>query len=410
MFPPRRLSASLKFRLYRAGPLRGKARAMTDAAASPLRQPLARRLLIRDFRSYADLDQCVGAHMVALTGENGAGKTNVLEALSMFSPGRGLRRAEIGHCARHGGGGGFAVSIEVRTEEQSLQLGHGFDPAGEGRRFRVDRLPAGSARAFAEHLQVLWLTPAMDGLFNGPAGERRRFVDRLTLAVDPEHGPRVAKFERALRGRNRLLEENASDVRWLAAAEQEIAALGVALAAARLETVRRLEALIQATRDAASAFPFASLALEGDLEKLLRGKSALEVEEDYRAMLAEGRRRDAAAGRALVGPQTSDLAVRHGPKDQPAGECSTGEQKALLVGMVLAHARLVASMRRNAPMVLLDEIAAHFDQRRREALFDELAGLGGQIWMTGADPELFASLRGRAEIFAVTPGKIAPLA
>jgi DNA replication and repair protein RecF len=327
----------------------------------------------------------------------------------MFSPGRGLRRAETAHCARHDAGGAFAVSIELQDGDATVQLGHGYYPGGEGRRFRVDRLPAGSARAFADHLQALWLTPAMDGLFNGPAGERRRFVDRLTLAVDPEHGARVSAFERALRGRNRLLEESAPDARWLAAAEQEIAALGVAVAAARFETAQRLAGLIEETRDDASPFPFARLTLEGELENLLRSKSALEVEEDYRRLLAAGRRRDAAAGRALVGPQTSDLLVRHGPKNQPAEECSTGEQKALLVGLILAQARLVAHMRQSAPLLLLDEVAAHFDARRRDALFDALERLGSQVWMSGADPELFGALRGRAEIFKVTPGKIDPL-
>jgi DNA replication and repair protein RecF len=368
------------------------------------RNPLIRRLVLRDFRSYASLDARFSARLVALTGENGAGKTNVLEALSMFSPGRGLRRVEIGQCARQGGAGGFAVSIEIETEAGGVQLGHGFEPA-EGRRFRVDRLPVSSARAFAEHLQVVWLTPAMDGLFAGAAGERRRFLDRLTLAVDPDHGARVSRFEQALRGRNRLLEGASADSRWLAAIEGEIAALGVAVTSARLDTTHRLSALIETTREA-TAFPFAEVALQGELEEMLRSNSALSVEERYRALLSEGRRRDAAAGRALVGPQTGDLVVRHGPKDQAAADCSTGEQKALLVGLVLAHARLVAAMRGAAPLVLLDEVAAHFDARRRAALYDELERLGSQVFMTGADPELFATLAGRAELFTVTPGRV----
>ena len=274
------------------------------------------------------------------------------------------------------------------------------------RRFRVDRAPATSQRAFAEHIQALWLTPAMDGLFTGPAGDRRRFLDRLTLGVDADHGARVSKLERALRNRNRLLEDGGADPRWLAAAEQEIAALGVAVASARLDTAQRLAALIEATRDDASPFPFALIALDGDLEQMLRDEPAFTVEERYRSMLAGSRRRDAAAGRTLIGPQGSDLLVRHGPKGEAARDCSTGEQKALLTGLVLAHARLVTAMRGMAPVLLLDEIAAHFDPRRREALFDELDKLGGQVWMTGADPSLFKSLEGRADIFTVTPGRI----
>ncbi len=370
--------------------------------------PLIRRLTLRDFRSYAALDLRFDRRLVALTGENGAGKTNLLEALSMFSPGRGLRGAEIATCARRGedasGSGGFAVSIEVASEGREVQLGHGFAPDGEGRKFRLDRAAVGSARAFADILSLLWLTPAMDGLFSGAAGDRRRFLDRLTLGVDAEHGARVARFERALRSRNRLLEES-GDPRWLTAAEREIAALGVGVASARLETTQRLAALIEATRNEASAFPFARLALQGELEDMLAREPALAVEERYRALLADNRRRDAAAGRTLIGPQASDLLVRHGPKDEAAGDCSTGEQKALLTGLVLAHARLIATMRGLAPVLLLDEIAAHFDARRRDALFDELERLGGQVFMTGADPSLFSTLKDRADMVAVTPGR-----
>jgi len=370
-----------------------------------IRAPRILRITLQDFRSYAALDRGVGARLVALTGENGAGKTNVLEALSMFSPGRGLRRAEIGDCARKDGAGAFAVSIEIEADGFVTQLGHGYAP-GDGRRFRIDRAPIASAGAFAEHLRVLWLTPDMDGLFRGPAGDRRRWLDRLALGVDAEHGARAAKLERALRNRNRLLEEGCEDRRWLEAAEQEIAALGVAVAAARRETVLRLSALIEAQRDDASPFPFARIAIEGDLEMALGARSALEVEEDFRARLKASRRRDAAAGRALFGPQTSDLLVRHGPKDEAAKVCSTGEQKALLVGLSLAHARLVAAMTGTAPLLLMDEIAAHFDEKRRAALYDELEALGGPVWMTGADPELFAPIAGRAEVLRVSPGQI----
>jgi len=382
-----------------------------DASPPPAapRAPEVRRLTLADFRSYAALDCRVAAKLVAITGENGAGKTNLLEALSMFSPGRGLRRAEIGECARRGGNGGFAVSIEIETQGFTTQLGHGLEPGGpEGsgaRRFRIDRAPVGAARAFADHIRVLWLTPAMDGLFAGPAGERRRFLDRLALGVDADHGARANRLERALRNRNRLLEDGVPDRRWLEAAEQEIAGLAVAVAAARRETVSWLAALIRAGRDDASAFPWDEISIEGELEQRLAQEPALAVEEYYREALAASRRRDAAAGRALIGPQTSDLAVRHGPKGEAARACSTGEQKALLTGLVLAHARLVAAMSGIAPLLLLDEAAAHFDARRREALYGELARLPGQVWMTGAEASLFDALAGRADILRVTPGK-----
>lgn len=373
---------------------------MTAATSAPS----VRRLTLSDFRSYAALDCRFETRMIALFGENGAGKTNLLEALSLFSPGRGLRRAELAECARRGGAGGFAVSIEVETDGATTQLGHGLTAAGE-RLFRVDRAPVNSARAFADHVRALWLTPAMDGLFSGPAGERRRFLDRLALGVDAEHGARANRLERALRNRNRLLEESVGDRRWLDAAEQEIAALGVAVAAARRETVSRLAALIAAGRDDDSPFPWADVSIEGELEGRLQREPALAVEEWYRGELSASRRRDAAAGRTLIGPQASDLAVRHGPKNEAARACSTGEQKALLMGLTLAHAKLVSAMTGQAPLLLLDEVAAHFDTKRREALYQELQGLGGQIWMTGADPALFEPLRASAELVLVTPGR-----
>lgn len=367
-------------------------------------RPRVRRLTLADFRSFAQVRCDIDAQLVALTGDNGAGKTNTLEALSIFSVGRGLRRAEMADCARQGGPGGYAVSIELETEDATTQLGHGLAETGE-RRFRIERAPASSARAFADHLRVLWLTPAMDGLFNGPAGDRRRYLDRLALGVDADHGARVSRLERALRNRNRLLEDSAPNGRWLDAVEQEIAALGVAVAAARRETVSRLAARID--RDGGGPFPFAEIAVTGEVEGRLGGESALVVENWFRDTLAATRRRDAAAGRTLTGPQTSDLAVRHGPKGAPAEDCSTGEQKALLMGLTLAHTRLVTDMTGRAPLLLLDEVAAHFDPKRREALFTELETLAGQVWMTGADPALFDSLRGRADLLQVTPGNIA---
>jgi DNA replication and repair protein RecF len=376
------------------------------------RAPAVRRLILADFRSYPALDLALDAHMIVLTGENGAGKTNVLEALSLLAPGRGLRRAELADCARIGGRGGFAVSVEIEAEGDRVQLGVGLDPPAaadddkQARRFRINRAPGPSARALADHLRLVWQTPAMDQLFLGPAGERRRFLDRLVVVVDPDHGARVNALERALRNRNRLLEEGAADRRWMEAAEHEVAELAIAVAAARHDTVARLATLILARRSEPSPFPFAEIALDGKIEALVAGMPALAAEDRYRAMLAGNRARDAAAGRTLIGPHTSDLAVRHGPKQLEARQCSTGEQKALLTGLVLAHAHLVAAASGMAPIVLLDEIAAHFDPKRRAALFDELAALGGQVWMTGADDAAFTELAHRAQILRVTPGRI----
>ena len=369
-----------------------------------------RRLALADFRSYASLDLAVNAHLVVLTGDNGAGKTNLLEALSLLAPGRGLRRAELRDCVRDSGRGGFAISVELETQKGGVQLGTGIEPQTNApllRKYRIDREPARSIRGFSDHVRVVWLTPAMDGLFMGPAGGRRQFLDRLVLAIDADHGTRVASLERALHSRNRLLEEGpGADRGWLDAIEREAAELAIAVAAARIETVSLLSTLITETRDKTSPFPWADLALEGDVERLLGSWPALKAEDIYRGILHANRSRDAAAGRTLTGPQASDLCVRHGPKQIPAAQASTGEQKALLAGLVLAHARLVATMSGLTPLVLLDEIAAHFDPVRRDALFKALETLGGQIWLSGADKAIFGTIEKRALMLKVTPGAV----
>ncbi|MEZ0172522.1 DNA replication/repair protein RecF [Microvirga sp. TS319] len=382
-------------------------------SASPVAASRIARLILQDFRTYASLDLSVSRQLVALVGENGAGKTNVLEAISLFMPGRGLRRAELADMARQGGTGSFAVSLTLDTAYGEHRLGTGLEPQGENGRAsrlcRIDGMAASSPTAFAEFLRVVWLTPDLDALFRGPAGDRRRFLDRLVLAVDAEHGTRVNALERALRSRNRVLEENPDDRLWLDALEREVAELAIAVAAARRETVDRLAALILATREEESPFPFATMDIEGEIDRLVATLPAVDAEDRYRAILRDYRARDRAAGRTLVGPQASDLLVRHGPKDIAANTASTGEQKALLIGLVLAHARLVASMSGIAPFVLLDEVAAHLDPRRRAGLFAALETLGGQVWMTGADPSLFAELEGRADVLQVLPGVIEPI-
>jgi len=377
-----------------------------------LRRPRVRRLTLRDFRSYATLDLPIDGRCVVFVGENGVGKTNLLEAISLFAPGRGLRRAELGAMARHDGAGGFVVSAQV-GDLDIHRLGVGYDREASDepqRKLRVDGGPAPSAQAFSEHMRVIWLTPAMDGLFVGPAGERRRFLDRLVLTIDPTHGARVGQFERALRGRNKLLEEGRRDARrgaWLDAIEHEAAELGAAIAAARAETVSRLADIVLRGRDGASPFAWPTISLHGEFDAAIRGLSSLEAEEVYRAGLAAGRERDAAAGRTLMGPHTVDLLVRHGAKDVAAEECSTGEQKALLVSLVLAHARLVGDMTGMAPITLLDELVAHFDPRRRRALFEILLEFGAQVLMTGADASAFADLGERARIYEIKAGHVA---
>jgi len=307
------------------------------------------------------------------------------------------------------GDGAWAVSAEVEGMLGLATLGTGIDPpAGEdsspSRKCRVDRESVGSAAAFADHLRVVWLTPAMDPLFNGPASERRRFLDRLVLAVDAQHSSRVAALERSLRSRNRLLEEAHSDQHWLDAIEHETAEVAVAVAAARAETVARLSAALAAARD--EGFPRAEIALDGWMEKLLPDHSAIEIEDRYRALLKDNRARDAAAGRTLDGPHLSDLAVTHAGKGISASDASTGEQKALLIRLVLAHAGLIKEMTGFTPLLLLDEIVAHLDPARRAALYDALANLGAQVWMTGADPAAFVDIGGTGEIFDVEAGQV----
>ena len=371
-----------------------------------------RRLTLSNFRSYHAAQIELGqAGPVVLTGANGAGKTNLIEAISLLVPGRGLRRATMEELAFSEGDGAWAVSAEIEGMLGLATLGTGINPpAGEdsapSRICRIDRESVGSAAAFADHLRVVWLVPAMDPLFNGPASERRRFLDRLVLAVDAQHSSRVAALERSLRSRNRLLEDAQRDSHWLDAVEHETAEVAVAVAAARAETVGRLAGALAGGRDQAPEFPLAEIALDGWMEKLLPYHSALEIEDRYRALLKDNRARDAAAGRTLDGPHLSDLSVSHAGKGIAASEASTGEQKALLIRLVLAHAGLIKDMTGFAPLLLLDEIIAHLDPTRRAALYDALANLGAQVWMTGADPAAFGDIVGRAQVFEVRGGAV----
>ncbi len=368
-----------------------------------------RRLTLNNFRSYHAAQIEIAANLVVLVGPNGAGKTNLIEAISFLAPGRGLRRATLTEVAFMEGDGSWAMAADVEGALGLATLGTGIEaPTNEDmtvtRKCRIDREPMSSASAFADHVRVIWLVPAMDQLFTGPASERRRFLDRLALAVDAEHASRVSALERSLRSRNRLLEEPRPDPHWLDAIEHETAELAVAVAALRAETVTRLSAALAARRS--SPFPSAEIALEGWMEKLLPQHSAREIEDRYRAVLRDNRARDAAAGRTLDGPHLTDLVVAYAPKDIPAADASTGEQKALLIGLVLAHAGLIAEMIGFAPVLLLDEVVAHLDPSRRSALYAELETLGAQVFMTGADPAAFAEIGTRADVFDVSPGLV----
>jgi DNA replication and repair protein RecF len=371
-----------------------------------------RRLTLTNFRSYRAAQIEIAASPVVLVGPNGAGKTNLIEAISFLAPGRGLRRATLDEVAFQEGDGSWAVSADVDGALGLATLGTGIEaPRAEeaaiSRKCRIDREPTASVAVLSHHLRVIWLVPSMDALFNGPASERRRFLDRLALAVDAEHSGRVAALERALRSRNRLLEEPRPDPHWLDAVEHETAEVAVAVAAQRAETVARLQQALKA-RDPASAFPASEIALKGWIEELIGDRPARDVEDRYRAVLKDNRARDAAAGRTLDGPHLTDLAVTYARKAIPAADASTGEQKALLIGLVLAHASLLSEMSGFAPILLLDEVVAHLDPERRSALYGELARLGAQVWMTGADPAAFAELEQRAEVFEVSSGRVAP--
>ncbi|MCW3835208.1 DNA replication/repair protein RecF [Sphingomonas canadensis] len=354
------------------------------------------RLVLTDFRNHADAVLSPGPGFVVLTGENGAGKTNVLEAVSLLAPGRGLRRAPLAEIARQGGSGGFGVAATLAGPGGDAEIGTGTRAdAPERRLVRVNGATAAAA-SLAEWLTVLWLTPAMDRLFLEGAGERRRFLDRLTLALAPGHAHHAARYEAAMRQRNRLLAgEDAPDPAWLTALEARMAEHGAAIAEARGAAVT---ALAERLADAPEGpFARAGLALEG-----WSGEA-----DALAAELAAGRRRDAAAGRTLAGPHRDDLIVTHLAKAQAAHRCSTGEQKALLLGIVLAHADLVADRTGSPPVLLLDEVAAHLDPGRRQALFARLEGRG-QVWMTGTEPALFDGLPPGTRWFGVADGLVAP--
>jgi DNA replication and repair protein RecF len=367
------------------------------------------RLTLTDFRNYAALRLDPGPGLVVLTGPNGAGKTNLIEAISLLAAGRGLRGALFEELARQGGNRGWAIAARILTPEGETQLGTQWMPGGDGatqtRQVVIDGVPQKSPGVLAHHMRVIWLTPAMDRLFAGPASERRRFLDRLVSANDPEHASRVLVFEKLMRERNLLLEDMRPDGIWLSGLEAQMAEAAAAIAAARLHEVAALQNHIK-TLLKGSAFPASILALQGDLEDRLKTMPAVQAEDEYRRLLFESRGNDKGAGRTLNGPHRSDLLVSHAPKSIAAALCSTGEQKALLIGLILAQASSVKEESGAAPVLLLDEVAAHLDVKRRSGLFETLTELGAQSFMTGTDEALFNGLGKDADFLHVETGMV----
>lgn len=385
----------------------------SEYAVAPERSALV-RLSLTDFRSYASLKLECDIRPAVFTGPNGAGKTNLLEAISFLLPGRGLRRARLSDVTRSDSGdvlpGGmrWAIAATLDTKTGPTEIGTGFEATGEGEDSgrRVSRMNGAAARsqsALGDVFAAVWLVPEMDRLFMEGASARRRFLDRLVAAFDPAHTTRLTEYEQAMRERTRLLRDDksgfrAADSGWLSALEERMVESGVALAAARRLFVQRLAAACEL---GIGPFPAAAISLVGDAEEWLENRPALEAEDLFRDALASCRAADREAGRALTGPHRSDIDVVHIQKKRPAAGCSTGEQKALLISIVLAHARLVSLDRAAAPLLLMDEIVAHLDSARRAALFDEICAVGAQAWMTGTDRELFEAFGDRAQFFRV---------
>jgi len=364
-------------------------------------------LKLHNLRSYhsAALSDLPGGFVV-LYGPNGAGKTNLLEAVSLLAPGRGLRGAKVSEMQNQAGGEPWAISASLQTEPGEIKPGTGLDPASPSKRLiRIQGVPARSQSALAEHIACVWLTPQMDGLFLGSAQERRRFFDRLIFAFDPAHSGRLTRYENALRQRSKLLQDGTGEPSWLDSLESQMAETGISIAAARLDFAQRLQS---AAPGGTEPFPRARLALTGTIENLLSNQPALEIERLFQYQLAESRGVDMQTGGAATGPHKSDLAVSYDTKDMPAAHCSTGEQKALLIGLILAHAQLIKAERGAPPVLLLDEIAAHLDESRRRALYEILQQTGGQIWLTGTDRSLFEELENSGMFYQISHAQIHP--
>jgi len=373
------------------------------------------RLVLTDFRNYARAEIKTGPGPVVLFGENGAGKTNLLEAISLFVPGRGLRRRAFHVLTRHNAVGNWGIAASLTGPDGTIDIGtgliNGTGDAANRREVRINGDTVSGSGVLSTYTKIIWLTPAMDRLFTGPSSDRRRFLDRLVSAFDRDHGLRVLSFDKAMRERNRLLEAPNPDAKWLHAVETQMAEAAIAIAAARREAVNCLEAFNAGNHhNAVAEFPRAQLHLEGELENELNENPAVKVEDNYRILLADSRGHDARAGRTLKGPHRTDLSVLHKPSGMLAAMCSTGEQKALLIGLVLAHGFVIKGIWNGyAPLLLLDEIAAHLDQKRRAAMFKAVLALGTQAWMTGTDEHLFEAIAPEAQCYRIHQGAIDPV-
>ncbi len=378
---------------------------MSDGYAAKV---VVQQLKLSNYRNYRTFSVNFSGKHVVFTGHNGAGKTNLLEAISLLSPGRGLRRSTYGDliCA-NADNNSFVVFAKLYSALfDEVDIGTTCDNADGGRKVRINGTST-SADRLTDYCRISWLIPAMDGLFTGSASDRRRFLDRMVLSIDPSHGRRVLDFEKVMRSRNRLLLDGNTNNGWFDALETQMAELATAIAAARIDVIRLLDGGKE--NDSHDVFPHPILVIEGLLEQALINQSAIDVEEHYRQKLHDGRPLDRAAGRTLEGPHRSDMKVFYAQKNMPAALCSTGEQKSLLMGLILAHAKITAQISGMAPILLLDEMAAHLDEQRRVALFNILDELGGQSFMTGTDRQLFSALDDRAEFFEISDGALRPL-
>lgn len=378
---------------------------MSDGYAAKV---VVQQLKLSNYRNYRTFSVNFSGKHVVFTGHNGAGKTNLLEAISLLSPGRGLRRSTYGDliCA-NADNDSFVVFAKLYSALfDEVDIGTTCDNADGGRKVRINGTST-SADRLTDYCRISWLIPAMDGLFTGSASDRRRFLDRMVLSIDPSHGRRVLDFEKVMRSRNRLLLDGNTNNGWFDALETQMAELATAIAAARIDVIRLLDGGKE--NDSHDVFPHPILVIEGLLEQALINQSAIDVEEHYRQKLHDGRPLDRAAGRTLEGPHRSDMKVFYAQKNMPAALCSTGEQKSLLMGLILAHAKITAQISGMAPILLLDEMAAHLDEQRRVALFNILDELGGQSFMTGTDRQLFSALGDRAEFFEISDGALLSL-
>lgn len=365
-------------------------------------------LLLHNVRCYHSVKmEDLHSGLIILCGPNGAGKTNVLEAVSLLTAGRGLRSAANDEIQKRDASAAWAISATVETGGADVQIGTGLDAVNGKRTVRINGVAAKNQMALSDYLSCIWLTPQMDRLFLDTAGGRRRFFDKLIFAFDPSHAGRVTRYENAMAQRSKLLREGKNEASWLKSLESQMAETGIAIAAARLDFVVRLQkACDMAHEQEETFFPRARLYLSGTVEELLSKTPAVEVEEMFAYQLEQSRSRDAETGGATTGPHKGDLVVHYAAKDMPADQCSTGEQKALLIGIILAHARLMRSEKGAPPILLLDEVAAHLDEKRRAALFDLLTDLGGQVWMTGTDESLFSAAQNRGQFWGVDHAEI----